>query len=152
MFKFVEAKAKTCKDCKTHKKSKTRQQPFVLIDLQDFEPGECWSVDIMSIGELDYLVWVDRVSQYMMLAKLGNKTKKAYTRTLKTGTTFFGIPTLMRSDGGQSFDCKLFDEFCQELGVIHILMSNYHLPSNGQCKRMVQEVKKIMVKARERDP
>ena len=100
MFTFVEAKAKTCKTCKTHKKSKTRQQPFVPIELQAFEPGECWSVDIMSIGKLNYLVCVDRVSQYMMLAKLGNKMAKACTKAMKTWTKFFRIPTLMRSNGG----------------------------------------------------
>merc|ERR1712081_135566 len=55
MFKFVEAKAKTCESCRKHKKSQPRQQPFVLIELQAFEPGEFWSVDIMSIGKLDYL-------------------------------------------------------------------------------------------------
>ena len=108
-------------------------------------------MDLMSIGKLDYLVCVDRVSQYMMLAKLGNKTAKACTRALKTWTTFLGIPTLMRSDGGPSFDCKLFDNFCPELGVIHILTSAYHLPSNGQCRRMVQEVMKMMVKTGECD-
>ena len=79
MYKLVEAKAKTCESCRKHKKSKPRQQPFVSIELQAFEPGECWSVDIMSIGMLDYLVCVDRVSQYMMLAKLPNKTGKACT-------------------------------------------------------------------------
>ena len=152
MFMFVEAKAKTCDKYKTHEKSKTRKQPFVPIKFQDFEPGECWWMDIMSIGKLDYLVCVDRVSQYMMLPKVGIKTAKACTKALKTWTTFFGIPTLMRSNGGQSSDCKLLDKFCQELGVVHVLTSTYHSPSNGQCKRMGQEVKKMMIKSRERDP
>ena len=64
MFKFVDAKAKTCKTRKTHKKLKTRQQPLVPIELQTFEPGECWSMDIMSIGKLDYLVCGQSVSVY----------------------------------------------------------------------------------------
>ena len=82
MFKFVESKARTCDSCRKHKKSKPRQQPFIPIELQAFEPGECWSLNIMSISKLDYLVCVDRVSQYMMLAKLQNKTAKACTKAL----------------------------------------------------------------------
>ena len=33
-----------------------------------------------------------------------------------------------------------------------MLTSAYNAPSNGQCERMVQEVKKIMEKTGERDP
>ena len=62
MYKLVEAKAKTCESCRKHKKSKPRQQPFVPLELQALEPWECWSVDIMTIGKMDYLVCVDRVS------------------------------------------------------------------------------------------
>ena len=104
-------------------------------------------MDIMSIWKLDYLVCIDRVSQYMMLAKLPNKTAKACTKALKTWITFFGIPTLLRSNGGPAFDCKLFSDFCEQLGVVHVLTSAYNAPSNGQCKRMVQEVKKMMEKS-----
>ena len=32
------------------------------------------------------------------------------------------------------------------------MTSAYNTPSNGQCKRMVQEVRKMMEKAGERDP
>ena len=122
------------------------------IKLQAFELGECWSVDIMSIGKLDYLVCMDRVSQYMMLAKLPNKMEKACTKALKTWTTFFGIPTLMRSDGGPSFDCELFSEFCEQLGLVQVLTSTYNAPSNRQCERIVKEVRKMMEKSGERDP
>merc|ERR1711954_158728 len=122
------------------------------MELQAFEPGECWSINIMSIGKLDYLVCVDRESQYMMLARLLNKTGKACTKALKTWTTFFGIPTLLWSDGGPAFDCNGMNEFCEKLGVEHVLTSAYNAPSNGQCKRMVQEVKKFMEKSGKRDP
>ena len=33
-----------------------------------------------------------------------------------------------------------------------MLTSAYHAPSNGQCERMVQEVRKFMEKSGERDP
>merc|ERR1712112_184307 len=152
MRTVVEAKARACKSCRLHKKSKRRQQPFVPLELQAFEVGECWSVDIMSIGKMDFLVCVDRVSQYMMLERLPNKTGKACTKALKKWTTFLGIPTLLRSDGGPAFDCNLFSEFCKSLGIVHVLTSAYHALSNGQCERMVQEVRKFMEKSGERDP
>ena len=70
----------------------------------------------MSIGKLDYLVCVDRVSQYMMLAKLPNKTAKACTKALRNWI---------------GFDCNLMNEFCESLGIVHVLTSAYHSPSNG---------------------
>ena len=106
----------------------------------------------MPIGKLDYLVCVDRVSQYMMLAKLPNKTAKACTKAMRTWTTYLGIPTLLRSDGGPAFDCNLMNEFCKSLGIVHVLTSAYNAPSYGQCERMVQEVKKFIEKSGERDP
>ena len=63
-----------------------------------------------------------------------------------------GVPTLLRSDGGPAFDCNLMSEFCKSLGIVHVLTSAYHAPSNGQCERMVQEVRKFMEKSGERDP
>ena len=53
---------------------------------------------------------------------------------------------MLISDGGPAFDCKLFSKFCEQLGVVHVLTSAYNAPSNGQCKRMVQEVRKMMEK------
>ena len=99
--------------------------------MQAFKPGECWSVDIMSIEKLDYLACVDRISQYMVLARLPNKTVKACTKALKTWTTFFGIPILLRSERGAAFDCKLFSKLSEQLGVVHVLTSAYNAPRNG---------------------
>ena len=115
MKQFVESKARKCDSCREFKKSKPRQQPFVPIELQAFEPGECWSVDIMTIEKIDYLVCLDRILQYLILARLPNKTAKVCNRALKTWLCMLGIPTLLRSNGGPSFDCKLFDEFCKHL-------------------------------------
>ena len=150
MREFVEAKASKCDKCRVHKKSKPRQQPFVPIELQALEPGECWSVDIMTIGKMDFLVSVDRISQYLLLAKLPNKTAKACTKALKSWACLLEIPTLIKSDGGPAFDSKLFDDFCKDLRVVHILTSACNPQSKGQCERKVQEVKKYMQKSGER--
>ena len=79
----------------------------------------------MTIGKIDFLVGVDRISQYLLLAKLPNKTAKACTRVLKSWACLMGIPTLIKSDVGPAFDSLLFDDFCKDLGVVHILTSTY---------------------------
>ena len=76
-----------------------------------------------------------------MLAKLPNKTAKVCTRALKTWATFLGILILLRSNGGQAFNNKLFNDFCKDLGGVQILTSAFHNESNGLCECMVQEVK-----------
>ena len=96
---FVEAKANKYDKCRIPKKLKPCQQPFVPIELQAFEPGECWSVDIMTIRNIDYLVCVDRISQYLLLEKLLNITAKVCMEALKSWAYLLGIPTLIKSDG-----------------------------------------------------
>ena len=90
--------------------------------------------------------------KYLLLKKLPNMTAKLCTKALNSRLCLLGIPILIKSDGGPAFDCKLFNNFCKDLGVVHILTSAYNLESNGQYKRMVQEVKKMMLKTGERDP
>ena len=44
------------------------------------------------------------------------------------------------------------NEFCESLGIVHVLTSAYNAPSNSQCVRIVKEVKKFMEKSAEWDP
>ena len=59
---FVEAKANKYDKCRIPKKLKPCQQPFVSIELQAFDPVKCWSVDIKTIGNIDYLVCMNWIS------------------------------------------------------------------------------------------
>ena len=75
-----------------------------------------WSTDFLSIEKTDYLINVDKVSQFLMLDTLPNKTSKAVSSKLKRWATIMGIPCIMPSDGGPAFSANPFTAFCQDLG------------------------------------
>ena len=57
----------------------------------------------------------------------------------------FGLPRVLVSDNGPQFLSNEFRQFCVSNGTDHQRTPPYHAASNGQCERMVQELK---VKAR----
>ena len=98
------------------RKSKTKSPQILPIELQAYEPGEMWSTYVLTIGKTNYLVTVDKVSRFLMLETLPNKTSKAVSSKLKRWATIMGIPCIMPSDGGPAFSANPFTAFCPDLG------------------------------------
>ena len=62
-----------------------------------------------------------------------------------------GIPQKLLSDNGLQYDCIEFRTFAAALGFRHITSFPRYPQSNGFAERMVQTVKKTMLKARQSD-
>ena len=58
----------------------------------------------------------------------------------------FGLPSMIKSDGGPCFKSGPFKEFADKYSISHVITSAYHAPSNGQLERAIQEVKKMLAK------
>ena len=56
------------------------------------------------------------------MAKLNKLTTKAVTNILEDWFLDFGKPLRIRSDGGSQFRSE-FDEWCEEMGIVHDLTS-----------------------------
>ena len=53
---------------------------------------------MLTIGKIDYLVTVDKVSGLLMLDTLPNKSFKAVSSKLERWAAIMGIPCVMQSD------------------------------------------------------
>ena len=62
-----------------------------------------------------------------------------------------GIPQKLLSDNGLQYDCIEFRTFAAALGFRHITSFPRYPQSNGFAERVVQTVKKTMLKARQSD-
>ncbi|XP_033753195.1 uncharacterized protein K02A2.6-like [Pecten maximus] len=61
----------------------------------------------------------------------------------------YGIPDEVISDNGPQFGSAEFREFGREYGFTHTTSSPYHAQSNGLAERMVQTVKRLLLKAKD---
>ena len=56
----------------------------------------------------------------------------------------FGLLQVLVSDNGPQFVSNEFRQFCVSNGIDHQRTLPYHPSSNGQCERMVQELKEAL--------
>ena len=113
-----------------------------------FDVGELWSLDLFELEKKHFLIGVDKVSQYIMLKQVANQKTSTITRILQEWTLMFGLPSMIKSDGGPCFKSGPFKEFADKYKISHMITSAYHAPSNGQVERAIQEVKKMLEKNR----
>ena len=63
---------------------------------------------------------------------------------LKDYFSFFGLPTVLRSDCGSNFQSKQFKKFLKELGIEHITSSACHRQSQGALDRFHGTIKNMV--------
>merc|ERR1712081_149107 len=148
----IKKKAESCESCRLYKKSNSKTKGVVPLELEEFLPGEAWSVDVLSFRGVDYLVAVCIVTSFAWVAKLRRKGAKDLAAALRHFVCQWGAPRLLKSDGATRFTAQAFESFCEDFGIHHVLTSAYNAPSNGSAERMVQEVKQLMKKGEHRDP
>ena len=68
----------------------------------------------------------------------------AICEALKGYFSFFGLPTVIRSDCGSNFQSKQFKKFLKELGIEHITSSAYHPQSQGALERFHGTLKNML--------
>ena len=69
-----------------------------------------------------------------------NITKKSAVAFLKSIVCRFGIPNHIIADNGTQFKSKLFQEYCEDIGIQLCFASVAHPRSNGQVERANAEV------------
>ena len=86
----------------------------------------------------DFVLGIDKASQYILLNLIIDKTK-----SLEKFALSLGLPTILKNP---CFKSKPFTDFTDKYGIQHVLTSAYNPALNGQAKRVIQKVKKIMEK------
>ena len=78
-----------------------------------FEVREMWSINLFEFRGKDYVLGIDKASQYIFINEIRNKKTSTVTRSLEKFALMLGLPTLLKSDGGPCFKSKPFQENIQ---------------------------------------
>ena len=118
-----------------------------LVASKASAPMERVSTDLFHYGNCDYLLFVDRFSNFPLTAKLSSLSSKTIIDKLKSWFFLFGFPRAIRTDGGPQFRSE-FRKFCSDFGIVHEASSPYNPRSNGSAEAGVKAVKAVMAKCK----
>ena len=133
-----------CIICQEHGKSQS------IIGITQELPPFPWhtlATDIFYWKRMDFLMVADVFSKYFLVRKLANSTSAAVCAEIATIVTELGLPHILRSDNGQCYNSKEFQQLLQHYNITHHTSSPHHPRSNGFVERMVGVAKKLMDKA-----
>ena len=142
----IERTVKTCSVCQTNQSS---QQAETLLphDIPD-GPWQVLATDIFHLDGNDYVIVADYYSKMPFVRSLtSNSISATVISVLKQLFGEHGIPHKLLSDNGPQYDCVEFRTFAADWGFKHVTSSPRYPQSNGFAERMVQTVKKTMLKA-----
>ena len=94
-----------------------------------------------------FLVYVDRLSGWPVVAACGTNTTAA--STIRFCRMFFrdlGVPVRLRTDGGPQFTSSEFEDFLRRWGVRHDISTPHYPQSNGHAEAAVKSVKYLVKK------
>ena len=103
---------------------------------------------LVLLERMDFLIVADVFSKYILVRKLPNSTSTAVCIELSMIVTELSLPHIIKSDNGQCYNSKEFQQFLQCYSIMHQTSSPNHPRSNGFIERMVGVAKKLMDKAR----
>ena len=138
----IKNMVQNCSACSTHLPSQLKQPLQITVAEEPLEQTSC---DLFSYAGMDYLVWVDRYSGMLWCERLTGTTTEKVTKALERWFRDFGFPRVIRTDGGPQFRGP-FDQWCEDLHIIHELSSPYNPRSNGHAEAGVKVAKTILEK------
>ena len=141
MKKDVVAVVASCDVCQTLAPAQPREP---LVFTLATSPMEQVGVDLFEALGLHWLVMVDRFSGFPFLHRLRSLDTSAITKQLDQWFCLFGVPVLLRSDGGPQFRTQ-FGVFCLEKGIGWELSSPYNSQSNGLAEAAVKAMKRLVL-------
>ena len=109
-------------------------------------PMHSVAVDLFSSAGKDYLVMVDRFSNFMWVKLLPTTTTEAITNALAAWFLDFGYPFIIISDNGPQFRAD-FKTFCDNNHILHSTSSPYNPRSNGLAESAVKSAKYLLQKS-----
>ena len=131
-----------CVRCNSNAPSQ-HAEPTILTPPPEY-PFQQVATDFADIEGHDFLVYADRYSGWLEVAKLHSKTEKSVKETFLKWFSTYGVPEEMASDGGPPFNSAGYDDFLMRWGIKKRLSSAYYPQSNGRAEAAVKSAKRIL--------
>ena len=107
-------------------------------------PFQCLAVDYFNYAGYNYLVAVDRYSNWPIVERSANGSQGLIT-ALRRAFVTFGISEELSSDGGSEFTSRDTSLFLKNWGVKHRISSAYFPHSNSRAEIAVKTVKRLIM-------
>ena len=147
MSQDIEEVVRSCSVCNLHSKSQCKE-PFKPHEVPE-GPWKKVGADLFLFGGQEYLIMVDYYSFWFEVELLKDTTSRAVITRMKSQFARYGVPEEVITDNSPQFRSKDFDAFVRSWSFTHTTSSPYFPQSNGMVERAVQEVKRILGKAKE---
>ena len=133
----------SCEACTFHRPS----QNEVIHEFQSaISPMQAVSLDLYECAGHDYLVMVDRYSNFLWSQRLNRTTTESVTGALNHWFLEYGYPSTIISDNGPQFRSE-FKEYCTMNHIKHLTSSPYNHQSNGLAEAAVKAAKRLLHKS-----
>uniref|UniRef100_A0A5S6Q698 RNA-directed DNA polymerase n=1 Tax=Trichuris muris TaxID=70415 RepID=A0A5S6Q698_TRIMR len=139
----IEQMVENCFRCASLRQ--IRHEPMLPAELPAY-PWQVVGTDILSFRDKDYLVVVDYYSRYIEVSLLPDKTTRTVINLMKSMFSRHGIPETVRCDNEPCYSAFEFSEFAKAYQFQLITSSPKYAQSNGEAKRPVATVRKMIEK------
>ncbi len=137
------------RNCKTCIKERANPvEPLMPSELPE-RPWQKVGSDLFTLSHDNYLLIVDYYSRYVEIAKLTPTRSQDVIVHLKSIFARHGVPEYFFSDNGPQYSCQQFKDFAAAYGFTHVTSSPRFAQSNGEAERHIQNVKKMIKKAKD---
>ena len=130
-----------CSFCQLNRR-KNKSQPISSSVLPE-RPWMKIGADLFELNNKVYLVVVDYFSRWLEVKLLLSVDSESVINNLAEIFACFGIPEVLRTDGGPQFKSKLFYKFTEDFNIIHQMTDPYFPQANGCAERAVQVAKRL---------
>jgi transposase InsO family protein len=109
-------------------------------------PFVVWVVDILGpfprvvVGYRYLFVAIDKFTKWPEATPVVSITHGAAVAFLKSIVCRFGVPNRIITDNGTQFTSRIFQEYCEDIGIQLCFASVAHPRSNGQAERANAEI------------
>ena len=138
---------KCCAPCQ-HNQSMNVKEPLMPHDIPQ-KPWHTLGSDLFFWNNSPYLLVSDYYSKFPLVRKLNSIRSDTTIAHLKSIFEEHGIPSKLITGNDTQFTSKLFQEFRNAYGFIHVTTSPYFPQANGFIERTVQTVKGLLQKCKE---
>ena len=128
-----------CRPCQFY--SVTRRGYHPLRSQQASLPFDQLGIDLIIMpedqhGHTAVLVVIDKLTKFVILRPLKNKSMATVAPEMWKIFADFGIPKIVQSDNGKEFVNELFLKLVEKYGIEHRLVSEYNPKANGLAERV----------------
>lgn len=146
MSKEIEEFVKGCETCQKFARNIPKEplKPYPV----PLYPWQQLAVDIASFDQKDYLIVVDKYSNWPEVVQLSSKSAQEIIRQLANIFARHGVPEMVISDNNP-FNSAAYLTFAQEWGFETKFTSPHFPQSNGHAERTVQTIKNMLRKCKD---